>query len=305
MVKYLFTFPQLLIGALLLANFVVAQNPPERAFSRMDLLDNSYTITANDRLLYQVIEEQSPAVVLSPDSEGRVRFPPLREPISVVGLTCYELAQQVKALLEVDFFYRATVDLKVAESTFRERVNVYGQVNSQGRLLLPKDGFYTISQAISQMGGFADGADLENIIIQRKDSDNPDKDLRIEVNMKEIYDEGQVEKDIRIQPDDVIIVNRLEDVGGKYTVLGAVRSPGLFTISQERLTVSEAILTAGGFTDVARETRVKLTRRVPDSEESETYWINVRRVLRDGDRSEDMLVKEDDIINVSERLIVF
>lgn len=305
MVKLSLTLLHLLLGATVLVSSVLGQSLADRTFSRMDLLDNSYQITANDRLVYQVIEEQSPAVVLTPDNEGRVRFPPLREPISVVGLTCFELAQQVKALLEVDFFYRATVDIKIAESTFRERVNVYGQVNNQGRLLLPKDGFYTISQAISQMGGFADGADLENIIIQRKDPDNPDKDLRIEVNMRAIYDEGQVEKDIRIQPDDVIIVNRLEDVGGKYTVLGAVRSPGLFTISQEKLTVSEAILLAGGFTDVARETRVKLTRRVPDSEESETYWINVRRVLRDGDRSEDMLVKEDDIINVSERLIVF
>jgi protein involved in polysaccharide export with SLBB domain len=69
--------------------------------------------------------------------------------------------------------------------------------------------------------------------------------------------------------------------------------------------VSEAILLAGGFTEVARDSRVRLTRRIPDSNESETFWINVRRILQEGDRNEDMLVKENDIINVAERIIVF
>lgn len=299
---------KLLLSSLLAITLILnvsAQSRTERTFSRMDLLDNTYIITANDRLVYQVMEEQSPSVVLSPDAEGKVKFPPLSTPVLVAGKTCYELAQEVKALLEVDFFYRATVDIKVAESSFREKATVYGQVKSQGRLLLPKDGFFTISQAISQMGGFMEGADLENIIIQRKDPENPDKDLRLTVNMGELINEGKIENDIRIQGDDVIIVNKLEAMGGRYSVLGAVNSPGLYTISQEKLTVSDAILLAGGFNEVARETRVKLTRRVEDSDESETYWINVKRILEDGDRAEDMLIKEDDIINVSEKLIVF
>ncbi len=284
---------------------VSAQSDNDRAFSRMDLLDNTYKITINDRLVYQVMEEQSPSVVLSTDAEGKIKFPPLAEGVPVIGKTCYELAQEVKALLEVDFFYRATVDIKVAESTFRDKAVVYGQVKNQGRLMLPKDGFYTISQVISQMGGLAEGADLKNIIVQRKDPENPDKDQRITVNMDEIINQGKIDNDIRIQPEDVIIVNKLEEMGGRYSVLGAVNNPGLFTISRDKLTVSDAILIAGGFTDVARETRVKLTRRIKDSDESETYWINVKRILEDGDRAEDMLIKEDDIVNVAEKLIVF
>jgi protein involved in polysaccharide export with SLBB domain len=277
----------------------------ERVFSRMDLLDNTYKITINDRLLYQVIEEQSPPAILVLDKEGKVRFPPLSESLLVVGRSCYEVAHELKALLEVDFFYRATVDIKVAESTFREKVTVYGQIRNQGIVNLPKDGFMTISQVINQAGGFLEGADLETVAIQRKDPENPEKDQQLTVNMAEILNQGKIENDIRVFGDDVIIVNKLEEVGGRYSVLGAVRNPGLFTISQNRLTVSEAILLAGGFTEVARETRVRLTRRIPDSNESETYWINVRRILQEGDRNEDMLVKENDIINVSERIIVF
>jgi protein involved in polysaccharide export with SLBB domain len=297
---------KVLAFALFLGTCILPINGQDaRDFSRMDLLDAAYKITINDRLVYQVIEEQSPPVVLVLDKDGKVRFPPLSESIAVAGRTCHEVAHELKALLEVDFFYRATVDIKVAESNFREKVTIYGQVRNQGIVNLPKDGFMTITQVINQMGGFMDGADLENIVIQRQDPENPEKDNQITVNVAEIFNQGRVENDIRVFGDDVIIVNRLEEVGGRYSVLGAVRSPGLFTITQNRLTVSEAILLAGGFTEVARETRVRLTRRIPNSNESETFWINVRRILQEGDRNEDMLVKENDIINVSERIIVF
>lgn len=278
----------------------------ERSFSRMDLLDKTREITSEDRLRYQVLEEQSPAVILNSDSEGQIRFPPLMESIPVTGKTCYDLARELKALLEVDFFYRATVIVEVAESSFREHVTVFGEVQRRGRMLLAGDGsITTISQAIAQMGGFLPGANLKEVTVVRKNADNPEKEDRITVNMDEIVNEGNVALDIPLQGDDVIIVGRQEEMGGRYSVLGAVNSPGLYIIEEEELTVSDAILLAGGFTEVARESRVKLTRQIEDSDESETFYINVKRVLEDGDRREDMLIKPDDIINVSEKIIVF
>jgi protein involved in polysaccharide export with SLBB domain len=196
------------------------------------------------------------------------------------------------------------VVLEVTESSFRESITVYGMVREQGKLFLPNTGTLTISQAISQKGGFQDGADLKSVIVRRSDEENPDKELRIEVNMDEIVSQGLVENDIVMLPGDTIIVGKAEEVGGRYSVLGAVNAPGLYTIESENLSVSEAILLAGGFTDVARTTRVKLTRPIEGSDESETFYINVKRV-QNGIRSEDMEVKPDDIINVSERIIVF
>jgi protein involved in polysaccharide export with SLBB domain len=284
---------------------LLAQDAPERGFSRMDLLDNTYVITGSDRLRYQVLEEQSPPVVLNPDAEGKVRFPPLLESIPIAGKTCSELATEVKSLLEVDFFYRATVVIEVTESSTRDFATIYGQVKTQGRIALPSGGFYTISQAISQAGGFSDGADLKNVTVLRKSLDNPEDEEKIMVNVDEIVNLGMIANDIRIIANDTIIVNKQEDIGGRYTVLGAVKQPGLYTIKEEDLTISNAILLAGGFTDVARDTRVKLTRRVEGSDESEVYYINVKQILKGEARSEDMVIKQDDIINVSEKIIVF
>lgn len=284
---------------------LLAQEAPERGFSRMDLLDNNYAITSGDRLKYQVLEEQSPAVVLDIDPEGNVQFPPLMESVPVIGKTCYELAHELKTLLEVDFFYRATVVIEVNRSMQRGYATVYGQVRNQGRIQLPSGGFYTLTQAINQVGGFIEGADLENVTVVRKNLEDPEKEERININVDEVLNLGMVDNDIRIIPDDTIIVGKQEDIGGRYSVLGAVNRPGLYTIQDEDLTVSNAILLAGGFTEVAKQTRVKLTRRIEGSDESEVYYINVRRVQQDGMRSEDMLIKPDDIINVSERIIVF
>jgi protein involved in polysaccharide export with SLBB domain len=277
----------------------------ETGYSRMDLLDRQRLITANDRIRYQVLEEQSPMVVFTPNDRGMVRFPPLMEPVTVVGKTCYDLAIELKTLLEVDFFYRATVVIDLAESSFREHFTVFGQVRNQGRQMMPIDGIVTITQALSMAGGAIEGADLVNVTVVRRDLENPENEDRIKVNVDEVVNLGRVDKDMRLMASDVVIVGRREEMGGRYSVIGAVNNPGLFTIKQERLTVSDAILIAGGFSGVARETRVKLTRQVPDSEEIETFYINVRRVLQDGIRTEDMLVLPDDIIHVSERIIVF
>ena len=298
-------FHSLIIVQFILIFTLVGQEAAKREYSRMDLLDNSYVITGADRLRYQVLEEQSAPVVLASDADGKVKFPPLLDSVEVAGKTCYDLAKEVKELLEVDFFYRATVIIEVVESTQRDFATVYGQVRNQGRVTLPVNGFYTISQMINQIGGTAEGADLQNITVVRKNPENPEEEERITVNLDEILNKGMVSNDIRIMPNDTVIVGKQEDIGGRYSVLGAVIKPGLYTIRDEDLTVSNAILLAGGFTDVARQTRVKLTRRVEGSDESEIYYINVRRVQQDGVRSEDMLVKPDDIINVSERIIVF
>jgi protein involved in polysaccharide export with SLBB domain len=293
-----------LIALCLLVGGLCAQESNERTYSRMDLLDNETVIKATDRLRYQVLEEQSPAVVLVPDSEGKMRFPPLSHSIEIEGKTCYELAHELQPLLLVDFFKRATVVISIAESSFRESITLYGMLRDTGKLFLPREGNLTISQAISQKGGFQPGADMKSVIVRRTDAENPDKELRIEVNMEEIITEGIVENDIVLLPGDTIIVGKEEEVGGRYSVLGAVNEPGLYTIEDESLTVSQAILLAGGFTDVARTSRVKLTRQIEDTEESETFFINVKRV-QDGIRSEDMEVKPDDIIKVEERIIIF
>jgi protein involved in polysaccharide export with SLBB domain len=298
-------FAWLLCLFLQLSVGLTAQQGADQRYSRMDLLDQERIIGYGDRLRYQVLEEQSAAVVLPINDRGEVRFPPLAQSIPAAGKTCFQLARELKLLLEEEFFFRATVIVELVASNFQEYVTVYGEVRSQGRVAIPTDASLMASQALAHAGGAMDGANLNQVVIVRRNLENPDKEERLSVDLDAVMRYGKVDQDLQLLASDVMIVSRKEELGGKYSVLGAVNSPGLYTIKDDKLTVSDAILMAGGFTQVARETRVKLTRQDSDSEEVQTFFLNVRKILEDGMRQEDMRVLPGDIIHVSERIIVF
>ncbi len=84
---------------------------------------------------------------------------------------------------------------------------------------------------------------------------------------------------------------------GSYTIGGCVRSPGLQSLLPgETITVSMAIVRAGGATDFANLRKVKLTR-IEDGR-STTYELNMKNVLEKGDRTEDMDLQAGDLILV-------
>jgi len=89
--------------------------------------------------------------------------------------------------------------------------------------------------------------------------------------------------------------------------VGAVRSPGPEDISSDEvLTVSKAILRAGGFTSYADEKNVKVTRSAgagPGGEK--TFVENVEQVLENGKTGDDQPVLPGDLIFVPERMIRF
>jgi protein involved in polysaccharide export with SLBB domain len=107
--------------------------------SQMDLLNNIKNIQIGDRLVYQVLEERESAVQLFVNDRGQVDFP-LIGYVDAVGKTCYVLAYEVKELLEVDFFHRATVLLRhqFADNS-RGRINVVGRVARPGPINIPAD----------------------------------------------------------------------------------------------------------------------------------------------------------------------
>jgi polysaccharide export outer membrane protein len=91
------------------------------------------------------------------------------------------------------------------------------------------------------------------------------------------------------------------------TVDGQVKSPGPISLPTEStLTVYQAIIRAGGFTDVAKGSAVSVTRVMPDGTKK-VFTVNVDSLIRgkDRDKTEDntLLLEPGDIIYVPERLI--
>jgi polysaccharide export outer membrane protein len=90
----------------------------------------------------------------------------------------------------------------------------------------------------------------------------------------------------------------IEEYGNKTVfVMGEVQKPGSYAIPTEsRMTVLEAISTAGGFTPVAAQDRTRVLRNVNGA--SVTYTIEVKAITQEGQKEKDMVLEPNDVIYV-------
>ena len=92
---------------------------------------------------------------------------------------------------------------------------------------------------------------------------------------------------------------------GLFYITGMVNNPGPQEIpTYESLTVSKAILRAGGFSNFANQRKVKLTRAGPGGA-TETSIIDVKQIIEKGRLDLDIEIRPNDFIVVPERLINF
>lgn len=89
---------------------------------------------------------------------------------------------------------------------------------------------------------------------------------------------------------------------GKVFLSGDVKTPGAQPIpAGEKLTVSAAIVKAGGITQFGDMRKVKVTRKSKDGK-SETFIIDVKAVLEQGRLEQDMELRDGDYVLVPRRL---
>lgn len=271
--------------------------------SQMDLLDDESLIEIGDILSYEVLEEKEPALRLRVQENGKVALPLLGE-MPAVGQTPRALAIKVKKELEVDYFYRATVIIEKDVSLTVKEITVLGEVNRPGVVPYPAQGVIQLSDVILRTGGFTPSANQKKVEIIRPRADG--EETRLLVDVSDIFENGDLSKDLDILANDLILVPRTLATANSVYVVGAVLQPGYLNLSNNQtLTVSKAILDAGGFTKFANRSKVKLIRTNSETNEKETFTINVNKILEDGERDRDMVVQANDIIRVEERWIVF
>ena len=92
---------------------------------------------------------------------------------------------------------------------------------------------------------------------------------------------------------------------GKVYLTGQVRTQGaLDLMPDEEMTVSKAILRAGGLADFANRRKVKIVRKKPTGE-TETIVVDLAAVIDKGKLDKDPVLEPGDMIVVPERLINF
>jgi polysaccharide export outer membrane protein len=168
----------------------------------MTVLDDKKRLGSNDYVSFRVVEdrdEESQHLRVNDNGELEVPYIGL---VPARGRSCRELAYAIKAALEKEYYYHATVILaieRVSEKS-RGRIYVYGSVKGQGPQEIPADESYTVSKAIIRAGGFGDFANKRKVKVTRKNGQD------FTIDLKRVIEEGRTDEDMVLQPDDQIYV---------------------------------------------------------------------------------------------------
>jgi protein involved in polysaccharide export with SLBB domain len=168
----------------------------------MTVLDDKKKLGSNDSVSFRVVEDRdNESQHLRVNDSGELEVPYIGL-VQAAGKSCRELAYTVKAALEREYYYHATVIIAVDRISEKSRgkVYVYGSVKQQGPQEIPPDESYTVSKAVIRAGGFGDFANKRKVKLTRKNGGDQTVDL------KRIIEEGHSEEDLVLQPDDQIYV---------------------------------------------------------------------------------------------------
>jgi protein involved in polysaccharide export with SLBB domain/uncharacterized protein involved in exopolysaccharide biosynthesis len=187
----------------------------------METLDEKHRLAIGDRLSFRIEEdkyrpepkdklsvrsEDEPTPLLVTDS-GELEVPYIGR-FPAENKTCKRLAYELKAALEKDYFYKATVILAVDLKTkSRGRVYLNGAVHVPGPQEIPSDEILTLGKAILRAGGFTDFAERHSVKVTRKTETGTSENKTLIVDVAQVFDKGKTERDLPLEPGDLILVS--------------------------------------------------------------------------------------------------
>jgi protein involved in polysaccharide export with SLBB domain len=178
----------------------------------MDALDDKHRLAIGDRLSFRIVEDQvDPKLPLDPKpltvtDSGEIEVPYIGR-FPAENKTCRQLAGEVKAALEKDYYYQATVIIAIDLMTkSRGRVYLVGPVHVPGPQEVPSDEVLTLSRAITRAGGFTDYADRQHVKVTRNGGKGEGEKQTFTVDVAQILDKGKTEQDVPLLPGDLVVI---------------------------------------------------------------------------------------------------
>jgi protein involved in polysaccharide export with SLBB domain len=168
--------------------------------------DRDRVLTVGDQVTLEIVEDKEPPVARRVTDTGDLDVPYIGR-VHVAGKTCADVANEVRRMLEADYYYKVTVKLAVDQvnrAASMGKVYLSGLVHTPGAQEIYNGEKITLSAVILKAGGFAQFADSRKVKVVRKNR-NGDSQTFI-VDMKAVLDQGKMDQDFDIQDGDYVIV---------------------------------------------------------------------------------------------------
>ena len=167
------------------------------------VIDDKHKLQPGDKISFRIIEDRELARILTVTDSGELDAPYIGL-VATTGKSCRQLAQELKGLLEQEYYYHATVVIGLDSVTkVLGRVYIWGQVRNQGPVEIPTGETFTAGKAILRAGGFGEFAKKTAVKVIRTSAAGKQT---FDLNMEDILEKGKTEKDVPLEPDDLILV---------------------------------------------------------------------------------------------------
>lgn len=242
----------------------------------------NYIIGPGDAFTIKVYENPDLTTTVQVDGNGNIRFPLIGE-FQAKGLSVSDLSGIIEEKLADGYIINPQVSI-VMTGYSSSKATILGQV--QAPALYELSGRTTLLELISKAGGLTADAGGYAVITRQSGGDdaggNSEKET-IKINLTQLIETGDTAQNILINNGDSIFISRMQ----KIYITGEVQRSGAYPY-EEGLTVIKALTAAGGITDRASPSSIKIIRK--ENGKENTY----------GKIKMDDIVQAEDVIVVPE-----
>jgi len=167
-------------------------------------VDSSRRLSVGDIITFQIQEDREPPVVLRVSATGEIAIPQF-DRFRASGKTTSQLESEIKAFLEKDYYYTATVIIAleaVNPVAVLSKISVSGEVRAPGTFEFAGGQAVTLTEAIMKAGNFTQWAKKDRVHLYRGGTEVGIYDVR------KILSEGRVQDDPILRNGDRIHVDK-------------------------------------------------------------------------------------------------
>lgn len=258
----------------------------EKSFSSAKALaarNASHVLNPGDVIEVNIFREKDLQAKVRVSSKGSVTLH-LLGAVSVAGLSIDEAAEKISRLYN-EFLVDPQVRLYLLEASSK-RFSILGEINKPGSYEIPFQDQMNLLEAIAMAGGKKTSASMSTVKVFRKTRGGEEKVISVDAGSNEAAS-------VTIFPGDVISVPHGKRM---FAILGQVKKPGYYEIPYEGdIDVRNVVAMAGGFTNYADLSKIKIIRTIAGQEK--IFRININKAQKDA-KDAKIKIQPDDVISV-------
>jgi polysaccharide export outer membrane protein len=204
-------------------------------------------------------------------TDGKLFYPYAGE-LQAAGLTAQELRAEITKRLSDKILNDPQVDVRVTGYNSRKAF-VAGSVEKPGFVSFDENPM-TLPDMVASVGGFTKEADLTALQLRRGDK-------VYNINYMNAFSSNLPLERMLVQPDDQLFVPALSETqkDKKAYVMGEVGRPGIISIQNDKLTLAEALATAGGLQALNATSRGVYVIRNTSANQIDVFQLNAKNAM--------------------------